>query len=1602
MRTAVNPAPVTPDEALPEEILSGVADSLESLDIAQLAQLLREADAQSPNAPESGMESIHAIRADPPRLSLAQERLWFMDQLAPGNPFYNIPFAFRLRGTIDVEVFQRAWLAVMERHSALRINIQSDARGNISVMPRPHTQYVLGLRSAPSFALVRQAMRHEAEKGFDLARDLLIRGCLFREADDSHVLLFTAHHIVFDGWSIGLFLQDLMQAYTDLARKAEPAWEPLPVTYEQYAVWHRSRVQRLAEAESLWWRERLANLPDLALPTDFPRPAAQSFKGSMHQFVVPREIVDGIESLAAQENTTPYAVWLTLFSLAVSRFSAQRDFAVGSSFAGRSHPATESLVGFFVENLSIRIQTDPQQSLRALIQTVQRAILETLEHADLPFQMLTETLGRQRDLSRNPIYQTAFTYQNMLSGGMRFDGISLENLPMPSCSTHMDMEILAWPGASGLDCTLLYASDLFRPETMHGFAEMFTALAREAAQGKSALDAPSARFGFNVAASLAHGAARAHRVIDPWKTFSDLCAAMPEATAVISVAKPGTSATERQVTRRELLDMADGLASHMAAQGVAPGSTVLLRLEQGPDLLAAILAVWKLGAVWTPLAPGYPASLARWIASDCGAVCILTNDGAWKGESPAMLNIRELPATAAGQTAPQPARHPEEKDTACLLYTSGSTGNPKGVRLSHAVLANRLRWMWEQFPWGAGEACCQKTSPVFVDFIWEALGPLLSGIPLVSLPDGSAADVPWLLDQLERHKITRLVLVPSLLAEMHRTGLAGRLPALRILTASGEILPPDVASATLKALPSVRLLNLYGSTEVTGDATFYEVTGQESGAVPIGVPVHNTTLAVVDEQGSVLPVGAVGRLFVAGGCLASGYHGAAAAFSSAWVDEQRHEGMTDEAFHDLCRLGGHRRWFDTGDTARLDTSGVAHYYGRIDRQIKIRGIRIEPEEIQAVLEAHPLVEEARVLAVSGHSGGGAAVWTEQRLAAYVIPGREDASGGAADDSRARCLNQWESLYDSMYTSVRREGQILDNFLIWESSYTGQRIPADEMREWLASSLAAIHEHAPRSVLEVGCGQGFLLMDLARTCERYAGLDISAQALACLKDILPGGEHPATPGTDDIRAEILLAQSSATDLPPLEAIGGKAFDTAIFNSVLQYFPDREYCVEAVRQAVERLDKGGRVILGDIRNFDSLDLLHTAIQIHRCEGKTTARELLDRANGRKRMESELLLSPAFWHALPRHVPRICHVEVRPKRGHSHNELTEFRYEAVIYCDHSPFRPFSGLVRPWGDAGAASAGDLHSLLAALRQKAASGGQALGVSGIPHARLAVYQAVRQLAEESCLSGMQTNLDSLLGEARALKEASQTVWGLNPEDIHAMADYHGLEAAISLDLRDGVSFNVLFHAPGSAPCLNIPWPGAEDVLSRPLDSLANAPAFSRDETTLRSHLRDYLKEHLSPAMVPDVILTVPEWPRTPSGKIDWKRLPSPNMRLFASTSGMQLPASPEETRIADIWKLVIGLDEVSIHDNFFEIGGTSLLLTQVHQMIQSDLGKAFPLSILFQYPTIHALTEWMHAPEAPSKKDDAAPSARESRMERQRLSGERRARRRSPNETIL
>lgn len=1580
------------------------SQDIAALDIAALARLIR----QQPGGGEAAGPGIEAFAGQTPCLSLAQERLWFMDRLVPNSAFYNIPFAFRLEQPADETILCRAWLDTLERHESLRIGIASTSQGQPSVFCRPAEDFALTVHRQVSKARLEALMRHEAATGFSLEQDPLVRGSLCHMDDGTQVLLFTAHHIVFDGWSIGIFLNDVQTAHAARSRGLAPDYTPLAVSYFQYAAWHRALVEAERTEQTTWWQEHLANLPNFEPATDFPRPAAQTFRGAVHSLHIEKEVLDAVTTLATQEEATPYAVWLTLFALAAARLAAQNDFAIGSSFAGRALPATEDLAGFFVENLSLRATIDPQERLGDLVRRMRDESLTTMEHATLPFQMLAEALGRERDLSRNPVYQVAFTYQNMQSlkagtpgkpgtaSAERADGqegaaLVLVPLPVPGLTTHMDLELLAWPTDEGMDCQFLYATDLFQPKTIQAFAEQFRSLAQSVAANPAAAGTRVLCLGLECCRpSLVSGIRRDHPLLAPWQDFVRLCEAHPCAECVRTISFSARGEETAVHTRGAVRTRAEQMALHLRRRGIGRGSVVLLCLEQGRDLLAALLAVWRVGAVFTTLSCDHPASLARWLCQDARVACVVGRRDHWQGDPSLLLDVDTLPESPLSAQehieCGEPAAPMGAGECACILYTSGSTGKPKAVRLSLGALSNRLHWMWEQFPWGENEVCCQKTSPVFVDFLWEALGPLLGGVVLVCLQDRKAADIPWFVQTLERHKVTRLVLVPSLLAQMHRLagGLEGRLTSLRLLTASGETLPSDLASATLEVLPSVRLLNLYGSTEVMADATMYEIVHRQSGSVPIGIPIHNCVAAVLDRDGALVPRGATGLLHVAGACLALGYAGAASqSAKDAWLAPDHHARCTDAAFAALVEQTGQSRWFCTGDLARVDEQGLLHHLGRADRQIKRRGVRIEPEQIQHVLERHPQVHEARVLAVVPPADAAGTVRSEPRLVAYVIPALAQDTGQQAGDkadkagpdagnedgalatSRAACLAQWASLYDSMYASVRREGHILDNFLIWESSYTGRHLPAEEMREWLAQSLASIHALNPRRVLEIGCGQGFLLMDLVRTCDRYAGLDISAEALACLEDL--AGEL-----RERCRADVTLLVAGATDVAGLEELGAELFDTALFNSVVQYFPDAAYCMEAVRQAVDRLAFGGRVFLGDVRNLAGLDLLHIAIQAHRCPKTVRAQEFLDRARTRKRMESELLLSPAFWYALQRRMPRIAHVQVAPKRGTSANELTEFRYEVVLFCDTAPFAPFAGTMHVWGSEQCACLQDLQTHLAAL---AAGEEGALAVAGIPQARLAGYRALQELAEESVLAATDLSLaemlDAVQREVRnddrkeVQKEVQREVRGqdtartrgLTPEDLYTLAESHGLEACVSLDAQDGLSLNALFYRRGTQPpALDVPWPSAKAPLPD-VSVCANVPATSRDESALRARLRDFLGAELPGNMLPDVLVTVPSWPRTPSGKIDWKRLPSPSTRLAASASGMQLPGTADEKSIADIWKLVIGLDEVSVHDNFFEVGGTSLLLTQVHQLIQTRLRRTFPLSVLFQYPTIHALS---------------------------------------------
>lgn len=1554
-------------------------EELTALSIDELVELTNGQATPSPDAAfvpaGERVPALEDVVVERPVASRAQERLWFMDRLAPGNPFYNIPFALRLTGALNRKLFSAAWESVLDRHASLRSRFYEQENGTPGVDYIPADRIQLAVLGEEAADRLPQWLEREAKVGFNLEQGPLIRGMLIPEGTDSHLFLFTVHHIVFDGWSIRIFLDDLFAAYTAGLSQSAPEWAPLAVSYEQYAEWHRKVVAQMAEGESAWWRERFANLPDLELPTDYPRPESQSFCGALHECMLPETTVEGVNRLAREENTTPFVVWLAVYALVVSRRSGQDDFAVGSSFAARNHPSLEPLVGFFVENLAVRIRSGQDLSFRNFVAQTAAVVLDAIEHSRLPFQMIADALGRKRDLSRNPVYQTAFTYQSMPESEALSGGLTCDSLAVPLHSTHMDLEVLAWPRQDGLYCHFMYASDLFSAETIAAVADEFITLSAAAA---AAPDSPLNTVGLVEEPSLCIGPSRSFSTQSPYSLFVACCRNAPDSTAVVQVESEG--GRERK-TRMELLAMADAIAAKLSAVGLGRGDAVGLHMPQGAELMASILAVWRLGGVWVPLLPKSPPSVMGWILRDAGACHVITERGLWKEKQRQARSMGEacldeistifvddtsgreagpVLGHPAGKTSPLKEGLPAEMvqdDIACILYTSGSTGSPKGVEITHGALANRLQWMWELFPWQVGEVACQKTSPAFVDFLWESLGPLLAGIPLVIVQSGQVADLSWFLGVLEKERVTRLVLVPSLLANMLAVdgGLGGRLPLLRHLTSSGESLPPSLASAVFETLPTVRLLNIYGSTEVTADAVWHEVEPEScSGNMSIGRPINNVSAVVVDEAGAVLPRGAVGELLLGGACLALGYRNVETAFRAAFMTRDLFFPRQGAHKPDICASG---RWFATGDLVRMDETGRLVLLGRKDRQLKVRGVRVEPEEVQTVLERHPMVREARVVGVKARKAKGtsASIQEDARLVAYLVPAH--ACEQEREQGRAACLRQWENLYDSMYSAVRKQGDILDNYFIWQSSYTGSAIPQEEMREWLRLSLEGIRRLKLNRVLEVGCGQGFILMPLIHECARYVGVDFSSEALGCLRQILheKGREFEAV-------AE--LVQAEATQLP--EYASG-SFDGAIYNSIVQYFPDIGYLLRSLEQALPMLERKGRIFCGDIRNHDSLETFHTAVQFYTCGDDVSVRRFWDNVTAATRMESELLVAPAFWHKLGWHSERFVHAEVRPKTGQSDNEVFQFRYDVSLYLDSLPGEPFAGRVIEWGrDNGPVSLATLDELLASSDVRHAARHKGIAVVGIPDARVSRFRLLRTLCADLAVMEPGISLGEIKLRVDDRLEASPAELGLSAHVIVEEARKHGLVADIFLEPRDGMSLNVLFvhedvgplafRAPSLENGKEVESPAEKEWFSR----FANSTSRRREEADIRSQVREFLEASLPAHSVPDVVMTLEQWPRTPSGKIDWMRLPSPNLRMFTGSAGMQRAGCATEEMLADMWKMIIGIDDVSVHDVFFEIGGTSLLLAQVHQMLQGRLQRKIPLATLFQNPTISSLAAWL------------------------------------------
>jgi amino acid adenylation domain-containing protein len=941
------------------------------------ARLLRERAAASP-VPAIGK------RADsgPAPLSFAQQRLWFLDQLEPGQAHYNLPLALRFSGELDVAALSRALDAIVGRHEALHTTFEArngrpqqviGAAPRVAVERRDLSTLPEGER-APA---LRRLLAGELARPFDLSRDTMLRAALVRETDRSHVLLLMMHHIASDGWSVGILLEELAALYRANRSGAKPDLPGLPIQYADYAVWQREWLRGDVEEKQIaYWKQRLSGeLPLLAIPTDRPRPARQTFAGAQERRVMTRALADKLEALSRESGSTLFMTLLAGFGVLLSRLSGQEDILIGTPLAGRNRGETEDLIGFFVNTLVLRIDLSGDPTFRELLGRVRERSLEAYAHQDLPFERLVEELQPERDLAHSPLFQVMFAFENYPIAYPGLPGLTLENVELDTLVSNFDLTLDVSLTEKGLAGSLEYNSDLFESST----AGRWLANLEVLLEGIAA--APDRRLSelpilTGAERDLLLGAWNATAAEVPsdrllHELFEAQAARQPDAVAA--------EADGDRLTYGELDARADALARRLCELGIGPDVPVGICLERSLSAAVALLGVLKAGGAYVPLDPSYPAARLKFFLEDSAAPVLVTEarlaslvgEGAWK-------TVLVDSPTHKDRGGPRPASGASPENLAYIIYTSGSTGRPKGVMVPHRAVVNHAWAIRRRFHLGPADRVLQFAALSF-DVAAEEIFPTWAAGATVVFRSGEVLGPAEFGSLLESQQAT-VVNLPSgfwheWVAELERSGRPLP-PSLRLVVAGSErVLAERLDWWRRHVREGVRWLNGYGPTEATITATVYEPSGGDLAlsSVPIGRPIANVKLYVVDAHGGLCPIGATGELWIGGAGLARGYRG----------DPER---TAEKFIADPFGPSGDRV-YRTGDRVRYLPDGNLEFLGRLDAQVKIRGFRIELGEIESAIEQHPGVREA---AVVGRDEGAAA-----RLAAYFVPrnpGSVDAAG----------------------------------------------------------------------------------------------------------------------------------------------------------------------------------------------------------------------------------------------------------------------------------------------------------------------------------------------------------------------------------------------------------------------------------------------------------------------------------------------------------------------------------------------------------------------------------------------------------------------------------
>ena len=1431
----------------------------------------------------------------------------------PSNDPYVIRMAADVSGPLDTELFRDCAMAMLKRHPNLRASfVSSNLPHPVQVIP---TQVELPFRHVTATPAAAGALEvDEWRRGFDLEHGPVLRFLLIELPGARWRFLITAHHIVIDGWSMPIFLGELLTLYR--AGGNVDSLPPPPRPYRDYIGWLARRDSRSAEQ---LWREHLAGLAPTVLSMALPGgKSAQSGGQPKHAQLSLDEaatasLVDCAHRCGVTVNTLMQVAW----ALVLSGLTGRDDVVFGVALSGRPAELTgvESMVGLFANTVPLRVRFDPKTDVAGQCSAVQRDATRLREHSYFSHAQLRELAGIDE------MFDTLLIFENFPQGGagvgkvqragpVTFRGSTVER------PTHFPVTV----GANLADGRLTLTIDandrslgavngetnLDVSDLAERLQRVLVAMAADSTRPLSSIDlldeGEHARL--DVLGNRAVLTQPANPVSIP-ALFAAQAQRAPEAMAL--------SGGERSWTYREVDEAANRLGHLLATHGAGPGQCVALLFSRSAEAIVAMLAVLKTGAAYLPIDPALPAARIGFMLADAGPIAAITTTGLRP-----RLDEHDLPVIDVDDPAldTQPstasAAAPAPDDIAYIIYTSGTTGVPKGVAITHHNVTQLLDPLEASLPQGPGQVWTQCHSYAFDVSVWEIWGALLQGGRLVVVPESVARSPADFHDVLIAEHVSVLTQTPSAVRALSPEGLTSM-----ALVMAGEPCPAELVD---RWAPGRVMINAYGPTETTMCVAVSAPLTPGSEAPPIGSPVSGTALFVLDTWLRQVPAGVVGELYVAGRGVGCGYVGRLALTASRFV---------------ACPFGQPgARMYRTGDLVCWGADGQLRYMGRADEQVKIRGYRIELGEIEAALAAHPRVVQA---VVTAHTVPGAAEGvSDKQLVGYVVLDQEMMLV-REPEREAGLVEQWRQVWGGLYARTASEAAapvLGEDFGGWNNSYTGAPIPLKEMREWRAAVVDRIRGLRGARVLEIGVGSGLLLAQLAPDCVEYWGTDFSAQTIQTLAAAVG-----SQPWADRVRLRVQPADVA-------DGLPAGHFDVVVLNSVIQYFPSAGYLLDVLAAAMRLLAPGAALFIGDVRNLSLLEAFTTGVLCaDAAGGEDTAAVMRERVRREMFAEQELLLAPEFFAALPQHLPDIAAVEVQLKQMQAVNELSGYRYDVVLRKAPVPVRSVAHLPsEPWQRFGT---------LAALAEYLQSQNlPEIRVTGVPHAGIwpdvAMVLALARAGDGVLINELRTGtpaLDAVL-----------------PHQCHLLGQQLGYTTAVTWSPTAGLMDLVYTHA--TEPPNDYPPPALSDLYLSTA-RVGSLVGHVDDPSAIErlAELRRFLAARLPEFMVPAAIMVVESLPLTVNGKLDRRALPAPE---FISGVAYRAPSDRREQVLAALFGEVLGVARVGIDDGFFDLGGHSLSATRLTSRIRAELGVEVPIRALFIASTVAGLAGWIreHAGE--------------------------------------